>query len=473
MSDSDPEPNSEQNLLAISPVDGRYRHRVEALGQCCSEFALMRYRVAAEVAWLQFLANEVELTGVRPLGVHEMEWVEYIHKNFKTGHALRIREIEGVINHDVKAIEYFVKEELVKWDLDRFSELVHFGCTSEDINNIAYAMMLRDVRDEHLGKTMKLVIQTLLEMASKHTATAMLSRTHGQSASPTTIGKELVNVASRLLGWLETFKKVEIKAKMNGAVGNFNAHEVAAPDVDWFPATNAFIESLGFTPNQYTTQIEPHDWIAQYLNALIGFNQVLLDFDRDIWGYISLGYFNQRKVEIEVGSSTMPHKINPIDFENSEGNIGMANATARHLADKLLVSRYQRDLTDSTALRNIGTVFAQSMIAMLSTIRGIGKLEVRDKQLAWDLDRAWEILAEPVQTLMRRVGFKNPYEEIKLFTRGRFMDEYTHKRMITEIELEDEERKRLTELTPSTYTGLAAEMAEQGIKEINEALEWL
>lgn len=462
--------DTSSKLLAISPIDGRYRSKIEDLSALCSEFGLIRYRVGAEVEWLRFLVQHLRLASQSTLSEEELQALSRIFTSFTVDDAQRVRTIENETNHDVKAVEYFVKEALEAEGLNRISELVHFGCTSEDINNIAYAAMLSDVRVSHLTKGMKLVIEKLIDLAQANTETPMLSRTHGQTASPTTLGKELVNVALRLTGWLETLNNVEIRAKMNGAVGNFNAHAVALPDIDWITASKAFVESIGLTVNPYTTQIEPHDWIAEYLNALVGFNQVLLDFDRDVWGYISIHYFKQRQIEGEVGSSTMPHKVNPIDFENAEGNVGVANSLARHLADKLQISRWQRDLTDSTALRNLGAVFAHSLIAMQSTIRGIGKLEVDEQKMAIDLDGAWEVLAEPVQTVMRLQGIANPYERVKAATRGKQMNEQSYRDMVLSLELEPDIRDKLLALKPERYVGLAADLANRGIEEVKNRL---
>ena len=464
------EADSNLNLLAVSPVDGRYRRKVEALSETCSEFGLIRYRVGVEVAWLRFLVQDLRLVRQHALNEAQLQVLSSIYDSFSLDDAQRVRAIENETNHDVKAVEYFIKESLIQAGLSEISELVHFACTSEDINNVAYALMLRDVRRDTLTASMTQVIEKLMELAVEHADTPMLSRTHGQTASPTTLGKELVNVGARLLSWTEVLSRVAIRAKMNGAVGNFNAHATVVPEVDWPTASKSFIESLGFESNPYTTQIEPHDWITEYLNALVGFNQVLLDFDRDVWAYISIGYFKQKQIEGEVGSSTMPHKVNPIDFENSEGNIGIANALARHLADKLQISRWQRDLTDSTALRNLGVVFGHSLIAMSSTVRGMGKLEVDRQKMAADLDDAWEVLAEPVQTMMRLHGLPNPYETVKAVTRGKQMNEQLYRQMVTALGLDQDLREQLLALTPARYIGLAANLATSGIEEIKARL---
>lgn len=462
---------TENELLAVSPLDGRYRRHVTELAPICSEFGLIHRRVAVEVEWLKFLVVDLRLVDNASLDADQQDALRAVQTEFTKADAERIRTIEREINHDVKAVEYFVKEALEAMNLERLKEFVHFACTSEDINNLAYAMMLRDARHDVLLPLMVDVAREILKFASNHLETPMLSRTHGQTASPTTLGKELVNVAARLTQWTEIFSKVAIQAKINGAVGNFNAHIAAAPEIDWATASESFIASLGFSPNPYTTQIEPHDWIAEYLNALAGFNQVLLDFDRDVWGYIALGYFKQKQVDGEVGSSTMPHKVNPIDFENSEGNIGVANALSRHLADKLLISRWQRDLTDSTALRNVGAVFGHSVIAIRSTSRGIKKLEVNKELIAKDLDEAWEVLSEAVQTAMRKQGISEPYEIVKEITRGKQLTESLYAEMLDELPLDPELRSELRAMHPSKYIGLAPQLGDKGIHELSVRLQ--
>lgn len=458
-------------LLAVSPLDGRYRRHVAELATICSEFGLIQRRVVVEVEWLKFLVADLRLLGDTSLDPEQISALQTVMTEFTGADAERIREIEQTTNHDVKAVEYFVKEKLESIDLHAVKEYVHFACTSEDVNNLAYAMMLRDARRDVLLPLMVDVTREILALASAHLTTPMLSRTHGQTASPTTLGKELVNVAARLTQWAERFSNVAIQAKINGAVGNFNAHVAAAPEIDWPTASATFVGTLGFTPNSYTTQIEPHDWIAEFLNALVGFNQVILDFDRDVWGYIALGYFNQKQIEGEVGSSTMPHKVNPIDFENSEGNVGIGNALARHLADKLLISRWQRDLTDSTALRNIGSVFGHSVIALRSTSRGLKKLEVNQAVLAKDLDEAWEVLSEAVQTVMRRHGLPDPYETVKEITRGKRLTESLYAEMLEKLPLDEELRSQLRAMHPSSYIGLAQELADNGIHELSVRLQ--
>lgn len=460
-----------RELLAVSPLDGRYRRHIVELATVCSEFGLIQRRVAVEIEWLKFLVVDLRLVGDANLDPDQISALQDIQNEFGTADAERIRAIERHTNHDVKAVEYFVKEKLENLDLHALKEYVHFACTSEDINNLAYAMMLRDARRDVLLPLMTDVMREILSLASTHLETAMLSRTHGQTASPTTLGKELVNVVARLTHWAERFNEVVIQAKINGAVGNFNAHVAAAPEIDWPTASATFVGTLGFTSNPYTTQIEPHDWIAEFLNALAGFNQVILDFDRDIWGYIALGYFKQKQVEGEVGSSTMPHKVNPIDFENSEGNVGIGNALARHLADKLLVSRWQRDLTDSTALRNVGSVFGHTVIALRSTSRGLKKLEVNRALLAEDLEEAWEVLSEAVQTVLRRHGLPDPYETVKEITRGKQLTETLYAEMLDQLPLEEDLRSQLRAMHPSTYIGLAKELADSGIHELSVRLQ--
>ncbi len=474
VSQPDPVPESVTNeLLAISPLDGRYRKHVQELATSCSEFGLIHRRTIVEVRWLLFLINDLKLVPGITLSETQIRKVLSIQENFDSSDAARIRAIERTINHDVKAVEYFVKESLESHGMSDLKEYVHFACTSEDINNLAYAMMLRDVRRDTLLPHMTNLMRALVELAARHVATPMLSRTHGQTASPTTLGKELINVAARLLHWAETYQNVTIQAKMNGAVGNFNAHVVASPEIDWPTASASFIGMLGFTANPYTTQIEPHDWIAEYLNAIVGFNQTLLDFVRDIWGYIALGYFKQRPMDGEVGSSTMPHKVNPIDFENAEGNIGVGNAIARHLADKLQVSRWQRDLSDSTVLRNVGAVFGYTAIAIRNTLRGLHKLDVDRDQIESDLEDAWEVLSEALQTVMRKHGLPNPYETVKAITRGRQFDEGLFFDMLDSLQVPSSVRTQLQNLQPNTYIGLSQQLAETGIDEINRRLEAL
>ena len=456
-------------LTAISPLDGRYRRHVEALASITSEFGLMRYRVRTEVEWFLFLAGMAEIAALPNIEAAQAAAAQAIWRDFDVADADSIKRMEAETNHDVKAVEYFVKAALGRIDgLAAHVEFVHFGCTSEDVNNLAYALMLVEARATVLAPAMRGLIDALRDLAAPLTDVPMLSRTHGQAASPTTVGKELANVVARLERQLRAFEEVEILAKMNGAVGNYNAHVVAFPQVDWPRRSRDFVTGLGLSFNAYTTQIEPHDYIAELGHCLMRFNQALLDFDRDMWGYISLGYFRQRKIEGETGSSTMPHKVNPIDFENSEGNLGLANAVLAHLGEKLPVSRWQRDLSDSTALRNIGTALGHCLIAYSSAGRGIAKLELDRNRLAADLDGAWEVLSEAVQTVLRSVGSAEPYERLKRLTRGRRMDERVYQNLLDELDLPAAVRRELAPLTPATYTGLAARLAEAALREVGE-----
>ena len=456
-------------LTAISPLDGRYRRHVEALASITSEFGLMRYRVRTEVEWFLFLAGMAEIAALPNIEGAQAAAAQAIWRDFDVADADSIKRMEAETNHDVKAVEYFVKAALGRIDgLAAHVEFVHFGCTSEDVNNLAYALMLVEARATVLAPAMRGLIDALRDLAAPLTDVPMLSRTHGQAASPTTVGKELANVVARLERQLRAFEEVEILAKMNGAVGNYNAHVVAFPQVDWPRRSRDFVTGLGLSFNAYTTQIEPHDYIAELGHCLMRFNQALLDFDRDMWGYISLGYFRQRKIEGETGSSTMPHKVNPIDFENSEGNLGLANAVLGHLGEKLPVSRWQRDLSDSTALRNIGTALGHCLIAYSSAGRGIAKLELDRNRLAADLDGAWEVLSEAVQTVLRSVGSAEPYERLKRLTRGRRMDERVYQNLLDELDLPAAVRRELAPLTPATYTGVAARLAEAALREVGE-----
>ena len=449
-----------ETLTAISPLDGRYRRRVRALAPMVSEFGLMRYRVRVEVAWFRYLAGLADVPELPPLSDGQTAALDAIWRTFDVADATAIRDLEAETNHDVKAVEYWVKRAVGRIDgLRPHIEFVHFGCTSEDINNLAYALMLRDARTEVLAPAMRRLIDAVRTLALDWADVPMLSRTHGQAATPTTVGKELANVVARFTRQLDGFGAVRIRGKMNGAVGNYNAHVVAYPEVDWPARGREFVTRLGLAFNDLTTQIEPHDYIAELCHCLVRFNQVLLDFDRDVWGYISLGYFKQRQVAGETGSSTMPHKVNPIDFENSEGNVGLANAVLGHLADKLAVSRWQRDLSDSTALRSIGSALAYSLIAYDSACRGLAKLELDRERLHADLDGAWEVLAEAVQTVMRAQGAPEPYEQLKRVTRGQRLDEAVYRALLDSLDLPDATRRRLATLTPATYTGVATQLA--------------
>ncbi len=452
-------------LTAVSPLDGRYRSRVSALAPLVSEFGLMRYRVRVEVEWFRYLASLAEIAELPALEPAQAAQAEAIWRDFDIADAAAIRAREADTNHDVKAVEYFVKDAIGRIDgLHERIEFVHFGCTSEDINNLAYALLLRDARSTVLAPAMNRLIRTLRDLAHPLATVAMLSRTHGQAASPTTVGKELANFVVRLEQQRHRFLGVGLLGKMNGAVGNYNAHAIAYPDLDWPAHGAAFVTRLGLGVNEHTTQIEPHDYLAELFHCLMRFNQVLLDFDRDIWGYVSLGYFRQRLVEGEIGSSTMPHKVNPIDFENSEGNLGLANAVLSHLADKLPVSRWQRDLSDSTALRSIGTAFGYCLVAYHSADRGLGKLEVDRNRLSDDLDAAWEVLAEAVQTVLRTTAIPEPYERLKELTRGRRMDERVYRTLLGELDLPAATWERLAALAPAEYTGHAARLARSALE---------
>ncbi len=451
-------------LSAISPLDGRYRQRTAALAPIVSEYGLMRYRVRVEVAWFAHLASLAEVAPLPPLTSEQAAALTSVWRDFDIADAADIRRREAQTNHDVKAVEYFVKDAVGRIDgLAPHVEFVHFGCTSEDINNLAYALLLREARDAVLAPAMATLIDALRELAAPLADVPMLARTHGQPASPTTVGKELGVFVARLNRQLAQFRGAPVLGKMNGAVGNYNAHAVAYPGVDWRAACQTFVEGLGLGFNPLTTQIEPHDYIAELFHALSRFNQVLLDFDRDAWGYIAIGYFKQRLAQGETGSSTMPHKVNPIDFENSEGNIGLANAVLGHLASKLAVSRWQRDLSDSTALRSVGTAFGYSLVAYDSARKGIGKLEADRAAVARDLDDAWEVLAEPVQTVMRAHGAEEPYEQLKRLTRGQRLDAAGYQALLRELDLPREVRKALAELTPETYVGRAGALARDAL----------
>lgn len=456
-------------LTALSPLDGRYASKCDALRPFLSEFGLIHARVTVEVRWLQALSNRPEIVEVAPFSNETNAALDAIVSNFSEEDANRIKEIERTTNHDVKAVEYFLKEKIAGiTELQNAGEFIHFACTSEDINNLSHALMLKNGR-EVLVSSMKQILNAISALATTHAEQPMLSRTHGQTASPTTLGKEMANVAYRLARQIKQFENVELLGKINGAVGNYNAHLSAYPDVDWAAHAQAFVESLGLTFNPYTTQIEPHDYMAELFDALRRFNTILIDFNRDVWGYISLGYFKQKLKEGEVGSSTMPHKVNPIDFENSEGNLGIANAVLAHLGEKLPISRWQRDLTDSTVLRNMGVGFAQSLIAFDACLKGVGKLELNANRLNEDLDQAQEVLAEPIQTVMRRYNIEKPYEKLKALTRGQAMTRDMMVNFVNGDELSQvpsEERARLAELTPATYTGNAAEQA----KKINDLI---
>jgi len=452
------ESNAYSTLTALSPLDGRYASRLAPLRDLFSEYGLIRHRVIIEIRWLIALAESPDVPDVPPFSAQTVERLEAIIRGFDEDHALQVKAIERTTNHDVKAVEYFLKELCSGIpEVAPAREFFHFACTSEDINNLAYALMIRQAREDVLLPLMDRLVAALTDLAHVHADRALLSRTHGQAASPTTLGKELANFAHRLHRQREQLAAVGVLGKINGAVGNYNAHLAAYPDADWPGIARRFVESLGLAWNPLTTQIEPHDYMAEMFDALARFNTVLLDLDRDVWTYVSIGYFRQKTVEGEVGSSTMPHKVNPIDFENSEGNIGLANALLTHLAQKLPVSRLQRDLSDSTVQRNIGTAFGYAVLAFESCLKGIGKLEVNEDALSADLDRNWEVLAEAIQTVMRRYGVPQPYEKLKALTRGRqgITRESLHA-FIGTLEIPDDARRALLALKPSGYTGNAA-----------------
>ena len=447
-------------LTAVSPIDGRYGSKTDSLRAVFSEHGLIQRRVLVEIRWLQQLAALEGIAEVPPLSAQANQWLEALLENFSVQDSQRIKDIEATTNHDVKAVEYFIKERLAEQpELAAIGEFVHFACTSEDINNLSHALMLRDGMRQVMLPAMQAVVDALATLAEEHAAVPMLSRTHGQTASPTTLGKELANVVARLRRQLDGLQKIDYLGKINGAVGNYNAHLAAYPEVDWQASAERFVSGLGLTWNPYTTQIEPHDYMAELFDAMARFNTILIDFDRDVWGYISLGYFRQRTVAGEVGSSTMPHKVNPIDFENSEGNLGLANAIFQHLAAKLPISRWQRDLTDSTVLRNMGVGFGYTLIACQASLKGIGKLQLNAARLQDDLDQSWEVLAEPIQTVMRRYGIEQPYEKLKALTRGQAITRESLESFVRDLELPEAAREALLALTPASYTGNAAEQA--------------
>jgi adenylosuccinate lyase len=462
----EPKPLELTSLTAVSPLDGRYGRATAALRSVCSEYGLIYFRVLVEVRWLQMLAQHPEIAEVPAFPDDANGLLDKIIEEFDESDAQRVKDIEATTNHDVKAVEYFLKEKIAGNDaIQAVSEFIHFACTSEDINNLAYGLILARAREAVLLPKVDTVITAIDELATKYADIPMLSRTHGQPASPTTLGKEMANVAQRLRRQRSQIAHVELLGKINGAVGNYNAHLASYPDVDWEKTAESFVTSLGLSWNPYTTQIEPHDYIAELFDAVARFNTILIDFDRDIWSYISLGYFRQKLVEGEVGSSTMPHKVNPIDFENSEGNLGIANAVLGHLAAKLPVSRWQRDLTDSTVLRNIGVGIGYSVLAYASTLRGIGKLEADSNAIAADLDRHWEVLAEAVQTVMRRYGIEQPYEKLKALTRGKKdITAESLREFVSTLDIPDEARSALLAMTPATYIGNAAEQAKKNAR---------
>jgi len=449
-------------LSALSPLDGRYASKTDALRPILSEAGFMHHRVKVEIAWLMEL-SESGFAELKPFSVQAKTALEKLASDFSEEDAARIKAIEAVTNHDVKAVEYWLKEKVQHLpELVAASEFIHFACTSEDINNTSHGMMLKAARDSVLLPSLSGVIAKLTEIAHANANVSMMSRTHGQPASPTTLGKEIANVVARLQRARQRIADVQILGKMNGAVGNYNAHLSAYPDLDWPAFSRRVVEQrLGLTFNPYTIQIEPHDYIAELFDAVARANTILLDLNRDIWGYISLGFFKQKTKAGEIGSSTMPHKVNPIDFENSEGNLGMANAVLKHMAEKLPVSRWQRDLTDSTVLRNIGVGFGYTLLSYDSCLRGLNKLEVNHARMADDLDHNWEVLAEPVQTVMRRYGIENPYEQLKELTRGKGISKDALREFISGLEIPQAAKDRLLAMTPSSYVGLAEKLAKE------------
>ena len=449
-------------LTAVSSVDGRYRKATEKLAEHLSEYGLIKNRIHVEIQWLIALSRCQELVEVPTFDDATTAFLNALAENTDAQAAERVKHIEKTTNHDVKAVEYYIKEEFKKSSqLSEISEFVHFACTSEDINNTSYALMLKNTRDAVLLPLLKDLAQQLRKMAHTHAEQPMMSKTHGQPASPTTMGKELANVVYRLERQLQQLQSVEITAKMNGAVGNFNAHLSAYPDIDWPQVSQSFIETLGLNYHPFTTQIEPHDHIAEICHNFCRINTILIDFSRDIWGYISCGYFKQKTVAGEIGSSTMPHKVNPIDFENAEGNLGLANSLLQHLADKLPISRWQRDLSDSTVLRAMGTAFGHCMIALASLTKGLNKLQINSEVMLADLDSNWELLAEPIQTVMRRYGVEQAYEKLKQLTRGQRVDQAGIQAFIDTLSIPETAKQQLAQLTPATYIGNAAEQAKR------------
>ncbi len=447
-------------LSAISPIDGRYADKTWDLREICSEYGLIHYRLVVEIRWLQALAREPDVVDVPALSDGANAFLEQLIADFDTNEGQRVKGIEDETNHDVKAVEYYLRQKIKNHtELAAINEFIHFGCTSEDINNLAYAQMLRDARAQNVLPAVDGLIAELKAMATRYADTPMLSRTHGQAASPTTLGKEMAVFAHRLIRQRQLLAEVTIFGKMNGAVGNYNAHLAAYPDADWPAITGRFIDSMQLTQSPATTQIEPHDFIAEFFHAVMRINTVLVDFSRDVWGYISLGYFRQTTVEGEIGSSTMPHKVNPIDFENAEGNLGLANAIVAHLAAKLPISRWQRDLTDSTVLRNLGVGLAHGSVAYSSLMRGIGKLEANAARLDADLEDNWIVLAEAVQTVMRVRGISGAYEQLKALTRGKMIDASAMRRFIESLSIPEDDKQRLLAMRPQNYTGNATDQA--------------
>nr|WP_269468675.1 adenylosuccinate lyase [Alteromonas sp. ASW11-130] len=449
-------------LTAISPVDGRYAGKSEALRSIFSEYGLLKYRVEVEVRWLQMLSDTPQINEVPAFTKTANQLLDNIVADFSVVDAQRIKEIERTTNHDVKAVEYFLKEKVAdSEELNKINEFIHFACTSEDINNLSHGLMLREARESVILPYCDKLIAALSKLAHEYRDIPMMARTHGQPASPTTMGKEMANVALRLIRQRKQIAQVELLGKINGAVGNYNAHLSAYPDVDWHTLSEKFVTRLGLEWNAFTTQIEPHDYIAELFDAVARFNTILIDFDRDVWGYIALGHFKQKTVAGEIGSSTMPHKVNPIDFENSEGNLGLANAVFNHLSAKLPISRWQRDLTDSTVLRNLGVGAGYSVIAYEATLKGISKLEVNEASLSAELDANWELLAEPIQTVMRRYGIEKPYEKLKELTRGKKVNAEVIAHFIDNLDMPESAKSELKRLSPATYIGDAIRLVDQ------------
>ncbi len=449
-------------LTAISPVDGRYGSKVNALRPIFSEFGLIKYRVTVEVRWLQKLSETNKISEVPAFSADANQVLNDIVANFSEQDALSIKKIEATTNHDVKAVEYFLKDKISdNAELNAVTEFIHFACTSEDINNLSHGLMLNDCREQVLLPEIDKILAAIKALAIEYKTIPMMCRTHGQPASPSTLGKEMANVYVRLQRQREQIANVEMLGKINGAVGNYNAHLSAYPEVNWHEYANEFVTSLGLSFNPFTTQIEPHDYIAELFDAVARFNTILIDFDRDIWGYIAMGHFKQKTIAGEIGSSTMPHKVNPIDFENSEGNLGIANALFTHLAQKLPISRWQRDLTDSTVLRNLGVGFAHALIAYGATLKGISKLEVNEANLAAELDSNWEVLAEPVQTVMRRYGIEKPYEKLKELTRGKRVNGESMRDFINNLDLPESAKAELCQMTPASYIGRAVAFIDE------------
>ena len=453
---------TETALMAISPLDGRYHEKMNPLRAVFSEFGLIKYRLTVEIRWLELLAEYAELPEIPSLSHHAKKILHDLVENFSLQDAARVKHIESGINHDVKAVEYFIKERISgNQELAKVSEFIHFGCTSEDINNLAYGLMLQNARTQCLLPALDDILCLLKKMAHATANIPMLARTHGQAATPTTVGKEIANVIARLQRQIEQLNKTYILGKMNGASGNYNALAVAYPDIDWQCLSKNFVSKLELSWNPYTTQIEPHDGLAEFFAIILRINNILIDFNRDTWAYISINYFKQKSFSNEVGSSTMPHKVNPIDFENSEGNLGISNALLEHMISKLTISRWQRDLSDSTVLRNIGVAIGHAILAYQATAKGIEKLEPNIEIITNDLNHHWEVLAEAIQTVMRRYQLEQPYEKLKSFTRGKRIDKNTLQQFITELSLPEDVKKQLLEMTPSDYIGYAAELAKR------------